>query len=347
LTRYLLLRNSSLGDVVFALAAVDRLREHDPGAEIAFLVDDRFAAVAAAHPGIDEVLTCPRTSGVGAMLAFRRRLAQRRFDVAVDLQGNAKSAFLLTALRGARTIGFARGASRNLSHLFTGEWVKPPESARHRVDRFLSLLTPLGAGARRAAPIRLRVPEASQERARTVLRQAGSLPKIVMHPGTSAFGLLKRWEPERFGRLAKQLGAIPGAATFVTGAPGERDLVDAAVEASCGAAAAVNDLTGLLDLVALTAEADLVVAGDTGPLHLANRMGTPVVGLFGPKDPAVYGPAYEPSAVVKLDGVPCSPCWRRWCEAPACMAGLPVEPVAYAARRLLTSARSLHPTNGR
>lgn len=148
LTRYLLLRNSSLGDVVFALAAVDRLREHDPGAEIAFLVDDRFAAVAAAHPGIDEVLTCPRTSGVGAMLAFRRRLAQRRFDVAVDLQGNAKSAFLLTALRGARTIGFARGASRNLSHLFTGECVKPPESARHRVDRFLSLLTPLGAGAR-------------------------------------------------------------------------------------------------------------------------------------------------------------------------------------------------------
>jgi ADP-heptose:LPS heptosyltransferase len=328
LTRYLLLRNSSLGDVIFSLAVVDRLRAHEPGAEIAFVVDDRFGAVVRAHPGIDAVLTFPRTGGIGAAFAFRRELARRRFDVAVDLQGNVKSAFLLTAVRGARTIGFARGASRNLSYLFAAERVKPPVSARHRTDRFLSLLTPLGIDTRRAPPAALRVPDESRERAQRLLRQAGSRPKVVMHPGTSAFGLLKRWEPERFGRLAKQLGLIPGAATFVTGAPEERALVAAAVEGACGAAMAAEGLTGLLDLVALTAEADLVVAADTGPLHLANRMGTPVVGLFGPKDPAVYGPAYEPRAVVKLDGVPCSPCARRWCEAPACMAGLPVEPVA-------------------
>lgn len=343
LARYLLLRNSSLGDVVFALAAVDRLRAAEPSAEIAFVVDDRFASVARAHPGIDEVLAYPRTAGLAAALRFRRGLARRAFDAVVDLQGNVKSAFLLTALAAPVKVGFAAGSGRNGSHLFVNERVTPPPEARHRVDRFLSLLTPLGIEARREPPTPLTLPEEARARAAAALAPAGAMTKVLLHPGTSAFGLLKRWEPSRFGRLAKQLAIVPGAASFVSGAPWERALVEEAVEAACGAAVGVNELTGPLDVAALAERADLVVAADTGPLHLANRMGTPVVGLFGPKDPAVYGPAFEPSAVVRVEGIPCSPCTRRWCEAPACMASMGVEAVAFAARRQLSGARARHP----
>ena len=81
----------------------------------------------------------------------------------------------------------------------------------------------------------------------------------------------------------------------------------AAADAACGAAAAVPPMPSILDLAAWLASADLVVAADTGPLHLANRMGTPVVGLFGPKDPARYGPAFDPNIVIRRGDVPCSP----------------------------------------
>ena len=332
-----------MGDVLFALAVVDRLREAEPAAEIAFLVEDRFATIPRAHPGIDEVLVVPRREGLGALLRARRALAARRFDAVLDLQGNAKSAIQLSAIRGARKIGFAPGAGRDANYLFVRERVEPPAAAVHRVDRFICLLGKVGIEPRRAKPVPLRLPDDALARARAGLAPAGDRPKVVMHPGTSAFGLLKRWEPERFGRAAAQLGTAPGAATFVTCAPGEESLALAAADAACGAAAAVPPMPSILDLAAWLASADLVVAADTGPLHLANRMGTPVVGLFGPKDPARYGPAFDPNIVIRRGDVPCSPCTRRWCEAPACMSGIAVGEVAFAARRLLTAARASRP----
>jgi lipopolysaccharide heptosyltransferase I len=334
-SRILLIRLSSLGDVIFSMAAADRLLEAMPGAEISFLVEDRFADIPRTHPGIREVLVVPRREGRRAVLDFRRTLRERTFDAVVDMQGNAKSAIHVSAIPKTLKIGFAAGASRNLSHLWANRAVAPPAAAKHRVDRFLSLLAPLGIEAKRAKPVAHVVPQASLERAAATLAQAGKLPRIVMHPGTSAFGMFKRWEPERFGRLAKQLSFIPGAATFITGAPGEEELIHDVEEASCGGALALEPASSLSELMALVSQAQVVVAADTGPLHLANRMGTPVVGLFGPKDPELYGPAFQPSVAIRREDVPCSPCTRRWCEAPACMAGITVESAAYAVRRFL------------
>ncbi|MFN0205361.1 MAG: glycosyltransferase family 9 protein [Planctomycetota bacterium] len=336
---YLLIRLSSLGDVLFALAVVDRLREAQPRSRISFLVEDRFAAIPRAHPGIDEVLVVPRTEGWPAVFANLKNLRRRRFDAVIDLQGNAKSALHLAALRGSLRIGFARGAGREANFLFVNKRVAPPPEAVHRADRFLTLLSALGIEPTRAAPTPLQLSNESVERAEKILSKAGAMPKVILHPGTSAFGLLKRWEPERFGRLAKQLSFVPGAASFITGAPGEELLVHAAEEASCGGALGLPPLPSLLDLTALLARADAVVAADTGPLHLANRMGTPSVALFGPKDTKRYGPVYPRSVVIRREDVPCSPCTRRWCEAPACMAGITVETVAFEVRRLLTSKK--------
>lgn len=336
---YLIIRLSALGDVLFAFAAVERLRRAQPNATIAFLVEDRFADVARAHPAIDEVIEFPRKRGWSAVAASLRALRARKFDAVFDLQGNAKSAMHLAAISKTVKIGFARGAGREGNYLFLNKQITPPAEAVHRADRFLSLLAGIGVEPTREAPMKLNIPDGARERANVILSKAGSMPKVILHPGTSTFGLFKRWEPERFGRLAKQLSMIPGAASFVTCGPGEESLAEIAGEASCGGAMALPPSKNLLELTALLEGADLVVASDTGPLHLANRSGTPVVALFGPKDAARYGPAYAPSTVVRRDDVPCAPCARRWCEAPACMAGITIEQVAYAARKLLKTPK--------
>jgi lipopolysaccharide heptosyltransferase I len=335
LSSCLVVRLSSLGDVLFALAVVDRLFRSRRASSIHFLVEDRFAEIPAAHPAVDEVLVVPRRQGTVAVLAHIARLRTRRFDAVIDLQGNAKSAIHLLALRSSRRIGFARAAGREGNFVTLHDRVSPPPEAIHRVDRFLALLGPLGIAAAREAPIPFALPTESEERAQAIASRAGTRPLVVLHPGTSEFGAFKRWEPARFGELARELARARSASCIVTGGPGEDALVEGVVRASSGAASWAGRLPSLLDLTALLARADLVVAGDTGPLHLANRMGAPVVGLFGPKDPARYGPAFPPSSVVRRADVPCSPCTRRWCEAPACMAAIGVDVVLEASLDLL------------
>ncbi|MBL8696703.1 MAG: glycosyltransferase family 9 protein [Planctomycetes bacterium] len=336
----LLLRLSSLGDVLFALPVVERLRAAKPELRITFLVEDRFEEVPRALRAIDEVLVFPRRRGFGAVARHLSDLRRRRFDAVIDLQGNLKSALHLAALRRSHKIGFSAQAGREGNAYFLDEAVTPPAHAVHRVDRFLSLLSPLKIHTHRERPIPLDV-GGERRAAADAWRESLSADSVaVLHPGTSAFGAFKRWPPERFGEFASALAKERGVRSVVSGGPGEESLVEAAVAASRGAAVAMTGVRSLLDLTARMAAADLVVAGDTGPLHLANRMGVPVVALFGPKDPNKYGPAFSPSAVIRRDDVPCSPCTRRWCEAPACMAALRMEPVLEAAIAQIDAARA-------
>lgn len=344
MTSFLVVRLSSLGDVLFALAVAERLRQSEPDATIAFLTEDRFEAIPRAHPAIDETIVSPRREGVAATYRSLRRLRERRFDVAIDLQGNAKSALHLVAVNAPRKIGFARGAGRDASFLAVNERVTPPPEAVHRVDRFLSLVEPLGMPTRRVPPTPLRIPVWAKERAEAVVECDPSLPLAILHPGTSEFGAFKRWGAARFGALAHQLTETYGVKVLVTGGPSEAELVAEVVDRSQDTAFPVPALPSLLDLAALLERAGVVVAGDTGPLHLANRMGTPVVALYGPKDPKVYGPAFDPATVVRRDDVPCSPCTRRWCDAPACMSAIGTDAVLGAALRYLASRWRDRPT---
>jgi len=343
----LLLRLSSLGDVLFAIPVVERLRAAKPELKITFLVEDRFEDIPRAVRAIDEVLVFPRRRGFGAVARHLSDLRSRRFDAVIDLQGNLKSAIHLAALRGSHKIGFSAQAGREGNAYFLDEAVTPPAQAIHRVDRFLALLSPLKILTHRERPIPLDVGDDRRAAAAAWRESHASDSVAVLHPGTSAFGAFKRWPPERFGEFAFSIAKERGVRSVVSGGPGEERLVEAAVAASRGAAVPMTGVRSLLDLTSRMALADLVVAGDTGPLHLANRMGVPVIALFGPKDPNKYGPAFSPSAVIRRDDVPCSPCTRRWCEAPACMAALRMEPVLEAAIAQIDAARAARSTKGR
>lgn len=302
--RILLIRLSALGDVVNTLPAVSAVREAFPKARLGFVVEDRCRDVVVGHPALDRVYVYPRKRWqsdffrfwrwdrlVKEVTAFFREIRGERYDVALDFQGNLKGALHAWLSGSPERIGFARGYCNELNWLFSTVRVRPP--TEYRVEKFLSLLGPLGIAPARPHYVLPRSEE-SKSRARRFLADIG-WPEgdyIVLHPGTSEFGKIKRWPIDRFGALARRL-AKEGHRVLVVWGPGERGMADAiAAEGGKGVRIAM-ETRSILDLAELIAGARVFVGADSGPLHLASAVGVRSVALFGPKDPAIYGP-YNP-----------------------------------------------------
>jgi ADP-heptose:LPS heptosyltransferase len=324
--RILLVRLSSLGDVVQCLPALASLRADRPQAEIGWLVEDRCAGVLEGHPHLDRLFTFARREGAaGAALRLRGELLAWRPDVAVDLQGNLKSG-LLTRLSGApRRIGLPRGEAKESAHVFATETVAAGPADEHRADRASRLVAALGATTRApAAPPAVRAGAASAVASAlaAIGMTRGSFALLV--PGTSGFGAFKRWPPARFGGLAKRLRDERRLPSLVTYGPGQSDLGDAVVAASDGAARLAPETGDLQELLALLGASALVVGADSGPVVIAAALGVPTVALFGPKDPTIYAPR-GPRTEVVWKQVYCSPCKLRRCGDPICMTTMEVD----------------------
>jgi lipopolysaccharide heptosyltransferase I len=299
--RLLLIRLGAVGDVLRTLPALHLVRRSFPGVHLAWIVEDRSRELLEGHPEIDEVIRFPRQElrwdaarplRLAARLAdLRRGLRRRRFSVAVDAQGSFKSG-VVAALSGApRRIGLARGHSREMSFLFTNEWVRPPSMSMNRVERNLLLSDALGAaGDEVEMVLPPEHPEEGRE-AEAIVRTAapGGEPVALLFPGASQLQGYKKWPAERYGLLAEHLRQAPGVSPVVCWGPGEESLAGTVVSASGGRAVMAPRL-GLRLLAALLRRAAVFVGGDTGPMHLAWGVGCPVVALFGPTDPRLNAP---------------------------------------------------------
>jgi len=320
--RILLVRLSALGDVVTGLHVLSALKARLPEAEVGWLVEDRFASLLAGHPQLARVHAYPRRRAAGPLgwpkaLAFLAGVRRRRYDLALDLQGNLKSG-LLARLSGARRVAGLGGAfAREGNALFVRRRVPPPPG--NRVEAYLALLDAVvGPGARPPALL----PATPGERG-----------LLALHPGTSPYGAHKRWPAERFAELGRRLVRRLAAPAVVTAGPGEEAEARGVAEA-IGAPARWERPRDLRALADLLAGARLLVAADTGPAHVAAALGVPTLTLFGPKDPAVAAPV-GPRARALAAGVRCSPCALRHCPDPACMDALSVDAVERAALALL------------
>lgn len=335
--RILLIRLSAIGDVINTLPTVSLLRRNRPDAHIAFLVEDKARDLVVGHPHLDQVfvfprrhwrslLGRPRPAGWWQLLresrSYLRALRDARFDAVLDLQGNLKGG-LHAALCGApRRIGFARGFEKELNHWFSNEQVRPPTERIHRVEKFASLLGPLGIGfqdcgsgdrgdARAAGYLDYVLPDSSAFRPRieSFLRAEQLVPRrfAILHPGTSDRGAGKRWALERYAELARLSRRELDLPAVVTWGPGERELAES-VQRLGGDAVKISLATdSLLELAELIRNAAVFISADTGPMHLAAAVGTPCVALFGPKDPAIYRPYGANHLVIHhpdSDGVP-------------------------------------------
>lgn len=333
----LLIRTSALGDVVHCLPVLTALRRHLPGAKIGWIVEGAMAPVLEGHPDLDALLTVrlrawrkkPFSAETRQELgAFRDALDRFAPDVTLDLMGNHKAGFLSALTLCDRRIGPAREHRREPSSSF---WISEPVIPRgtHAVDRALSLLDAIGIPSEpadfggdkifREEPDGLGDPE----------------PFVLVHPG--AGWASKRYPPERWGEVARRLRESTGIPTRVPVARGEEDLAAGVVAASGGAARAVP-AGDLPTLAALLRRARLVMGGDSGPTHLAHALGTPVLMLMGPTDPARHGPYGAPERAM-WKRLPCSFCYRRFDETKACLLEIPPDRVAERAEVFLKISR--------
>jgi heptosyltransferase-1 len=303
--RILFIRLSAVGDVINTLPALEALRRGLPGARIGFLVEDRAHDLISNHPSVNRVhlfrrrrwarwLHQPIHWGELARetVAFLREIRGERYDVALDFQGNLKGAVQALLSGASRRVGFARGHCREASYFFNNEHVDPGSQKINRVEKFLSLAAALGVATDNAD---YRLPESrdSKRRVTDFLESRGIRGHVTIHPGTSDFGKLKRWKPERFAGLAERIGREYPLRPLITWGPGERGLAEEIVAGSRGQAVLAMETRTILDLAELIRSARLFVGCDSGPLHLSSAVRTPSVALFGPKDPRTYGP-YNP-----------------------------------------------------
>ncbi len=284
---------SSVGDVVHALPVAAALRTRFPHGRITWVVERREAVLVEGNPDLDEVVRVDtrswrRLQELTTIPDVLGRLRRARFDVAVDLQGNVKSG-LLTVATGARVrIGFTALRCREPANaLFTNRRVEPPASARHVVDQLLSLLAPFG-GTTGSPTFWLPSSPAAERAAETFFVGHGLKEMdriVVLNPGAGRAD--KRWPLARFIELGRRLRLEMGATVVVAWGPSEFDHARALAE---GAGALLAPPTSLEGLLALLRRISVMVAADTGPLHMAAALGIPCVGLYGPTDPARNGP---------------------------------------------------------
>ncbi len=346
--KILCIRLSALGDIVHCMSALTLLRKSRPAAQIFWIVEERNAGLLESHPYIDNIIPIPRIDWGEALkdpwqwaevwpeiASFMLDLRKVKFDLSIDFQSSMKSSWIVAAAGAQERIGFAPPVSRELCHLVQNRLVTAPQNNCHRIERNLALLSPADIPARYSPPVLPCLPE--HEKVAQNICSGMQRPLVVIHPGTSDFAQFKRWLPERYGKLALRLINLLNASVLVTFGPGEEALAHRVVAASKHEAVLAPRLSHIQQLSGIMKQADLFVGSDTGPMHIASALDTPLIALFGPKEPAGTGPFNRASEVVTADNIPCRPCEKRECSHPLCMEGISVDRVFESARRMLFS----------
>ena len=341
-TRILIVRLGALGDVVHAIPVAAALRRAIPSARIDWLVSAKHREILDLVPVIDHRFAINDRGTAAEGMSFGRaigELRRARYDVVLDLQGLIKSALLARLSGAARVIGFsATYARESLARLFYTESYDPgrgglydARETRHVVDVNLALTRPLGIEQGLAefpiAPVDTRVRQWAAEHAKDGY--------ALINPGAAWPN--KRWPAARLAVVAIELRARHGLTSVVLWGPGEEALAQAVAATSAGAAL-VAPKTSIADLVALARGAAIMISGDTGPMHVATAVGTPLVGIFGPTRPVRNGPLSPADVTVSRDAV-CQCHHLRHCKLERmCLLDIEITEVLDAVERRIATA---------
>jgi lipopolysaccharide heptosyltransferase II len=324
-----------LGDLVLATPALQSLRAAFPKAYIALLAAPEAEILLRHQTAVDDVIPwrAPWKTGrtlrslfgpaaVRSLRSLRRTLRSRRFDTALDFRGDFRDNVVLWLSGAPRRIGFDFAGGGGL---LTD--VVPSHPDRHQADQALDVVAAVGGKSLQYGP-RLWLSAHEIVWASRWLEEhgleRGEGPLVAIHPGAHWPG--RRWETSRFARLAEALASEHGARILLVGGPEDAGLVRAVAREIRSPCVAVEP--ELRFLIALLAAADLFVGSDSGPIHIATAVGTPVVALFGPQRPEWFGPCGDGHRVAIAD-VPCRPCDQVVCARPSdsCMLRLDVQGV--------------------
>jgi len=321
---FLIVRLTSLGDIVHTLPAFAALKKHRPGAHIAWVVEKAGGEILELVEGLDEIIVRGEPGWLGRL--------RRRDRTAIDFQGLLKSG-ILTRLSGARRrVGFSgKNLKERAAALFYNRRLPEFREEGHVIAKNLRLLRLLDIEEDRFI-FPLRIPEGLRARAREALSGLGwrqQRPLVLCNVG--AAWATKRWPASGWAEilpLLKGAGAFP---VFLWGNDDERQIAESAAS---GTGVPLSPFLAVKDVLAWIREARLVLSGDTFALQAACALGVPVVGLFGPTSPERNGP-FDGRDKVVYAHPDCAPCYRRTCDRPACLAAISPREVAAAAMEML------------
>jgi lipopolysaccharide heptosyltransferase I len=305
--KFLIVKLSSLGDVVHNLPVLRTLRKNFPKSFIAWVVEEKCQDVLYNNPDLDELIVL-RTKhwrrhwnrrSFSELFSAIGRIRRRRFDVVFDFQGLAKSG-LIARLSGApERVGFHRRDCREcLNAWFTNRKAPPVGKGVHVIDKNLSLLQTVGVSAV-VKEFPLAVPAVANEYVASYLKNNPDLmsnPVAVINPGVGF--KTKQWDLGRFAQLADRIAGDLGYHILLTWGPGEEGKIKT-IAAQMRQRHWIAPPTNIHQSIALFRHISLFVSCDTGPLHLCSVMGIPTVSIFGPTDPARNGPYGGSIAVLR------------------------------------------------
>ena len=314
-----------VGDVVLSLPALRDLRRAFPASRLEVLARPWVAGLYAAVPEIDGVVESRGTLADAAAI-------RGRYDLGLLLPNSFASAFTLWRAGIPERWGYATDARGAL--LTRSCRVSASLGGRSQVYYYRAMLEGLGLAVSGPPDASLACPEAWAERGRALLGSPG--PWIGINPG-AAYGTAKRWPPERFAAAAALVARRSGAQVAIVGSAAERPLAEAIAAQLGGAARVLCGETTLADLVGVLRELRLLLTNDSGPMHLAAALGTPLVAVFGSTDWTETAPVSERARVVREE-TECAPCKLRECPIDhRCMARVAVDRVAATALELLAA----------
>jgi heptosyltransferase I len=296
---------SALGDAVHVLPVANALKRAWPDARITWIIQPVPHKLVADHPAVDEFILFHRRRGTQGLKAFRdlrRQLDGRRFDLVLNLQVYLKAGIITGMLDAPVKLGFDRARARDMNWLFTTHRI-PPRPVGHVQDQYFEFLQFLGIEPR---PVEWRIEIPEDERAtQRAFFDPLPAPALAVVVGTSKPA--KNWEPARYAEAIDRIHATYGLVPVLVGGPSEIER-EAAESIKRAAVTPVIDVLGddVRRLIWLLDGSRVVLSPDTGPLHVANALGKPVVGLYGYTNPLRYGP-YGRGMGAVVDGYAVSP----------------------------------------
>jgi predicted lipopolysaccharide heptosyltransferase III len=307
--RILVIKLRYVGDVLLATPVLSRLRESFPKAHLTMLVNPGTDDVVRDHPALDEVLVLER-GNLARQWRFVRDLRRQRFDLVIDITDADRSALLSWLSRAPMRLGYnSEGRWRGI--LYT-QVVEADRFAMHTVRYHLKATEALGLASSPSEPMLIVAPEARREADR-LLQEAGvdgARPFVCLHPGARWW--FKAWPADRYSALADLIQTETTAQALFLGGDQERSLESRIADGMKTTFRSLIGKTSLRALAPVLERAVLMVSNDNGPMHMAAALRVPVIGLFGPSDPAVWGPWGDGHRTF-YKGLDCRACFHPDC----------------------------------
>lgn len=342
--KILVIRLSSLGDVLMSIPAVVAIRNTFSEAHISWLVEGSVSQLLSYQSFIDNVIEFPRNTivsafrksnpalGIRQTMIFINNLRKINYNIIADFHGIIKSAIFSVVARGDKRIGFGKIYAKEKSHLFYSETVKSNNRRIHKVERNMLIARHLGANGD-IPQISLAVPAVFDSYIDDFFLKAGLTgPVFAVNPFSSSGSAFKRWDLKRYEEIIKKIHDNIGAQVLILWGPGEKEEAEHLIKMADGRAI-LSCPTNVPQLFSLLRRINMYIGGDTGVMHLAAFAGCPMVAVFGPTDVNINAPYSKNCTIIHKD-LPCSPCKNKDCRSRKCLTDITVDEVFEAIHKM-------------